>query len=777
MLGMGWFPSSLGGLNRYYRSLFEQLSEARGIVVGPAADAPGSMNVVDESGTPLTRRLVDFARATRRAAADAELTDSHFALYTALPVLLGTLRGRPLVFHFHGPWAQETVVEGDRSRINHLLRTTLEQFVLRRADAHVVLSSAFRRRLVECYRVRPWDVHVWIPGVALERFSPGDRGRARSSLDLDEHAFVAVCARRLVPRMGLEVLLDSWEQIEDRLPTGSTLLLVGDGPLRDALAARAAQTAIAGSVRLLGRVADEELVEAYRAADVAVVPSVSLEGFGLVVPEAAACGTPSIVSDVGGLPEIARQLDRSLVVRAGDATALGQRIEAAARGELPVRAAVRSFAERFSWPLLAERHRELYRRLVAGGRDGRLRVVYLDHVARLSGAEIALMRVLTHFQDVNPHVILGEHGPLADRLTQAGVSVEVLPIADSARDLRRDAVHPGGASPAAALQTLAYVARLALRLRALRADLVHTNSLKAGVYGSVAARAAGVPVVWHVRDRITEDYIPRAAVRLARTLIRHLADGVVANSTATLETLPAAVRGELSWVIPSPVEAPDWLQATAGDRPGSSRAIRFGMLGRIAPWKGQDLFLRAFATAFPAGDERAVVVGAAMFGEEGFEHELHTLAARLGIAERVEFRGFREDVWPELASMDVLVHASVIPEPFGTVVLEGMAAGLAVIAADEGGPASMIADGKTGRLFRSGQLDSLVAAMRALRDDPDQRERLGTAARQAITDYRPDTVARQLEQVYECLLSVSGQATGRGRAADPGRAAGRERAG
>ena len=182
-----------------------------------------------------------------------------------------------------------------------------------------------------------------------------------------------------------------------------------------------------------------------------------------------------------------------------------------------------------------------------------------------------------------------------------------------------------------------------------------------------------------MRDRIAEDYIPAAAVRLVRALIRRLADGVVANSTATLETLPPADRGRLSWVIPASV------QVSSHARARHTGATTFGMLGRIAPWKGQDLFLSAFAAAFPGGEERAVLVGAAMFGEEGYERELHELAASLGIAERVEFRGFREDVWPELAGFDVLVHASRIPEPFGTVVLEGMAAGLAVLAPDEGG--------------------------------------------------------------------------------------------
>ncbi len=180
------------------------------------------------------------------------------------------------------------------------------------------------------------------------------------------------------------------------------------------------------------------------------------------------------------------------------------------------------------------------------------------------------------------------------------------------------------------------------------------------------------------------------------------------------------------------------------------------MLGRIAPWKGQDLFLRAFAEAFPAGGERAVLVGTPMFGEEDYERELHELVASLGLGERVEFRGFREDVWPELASFDVLVHASMIPEPFGTVVLEGMAAGLAVIAPDEGGPATVIDDGETGRLFRSRDQGSLAAAMRSLQQSPGERERLGACARAALGEYHPDAIAARLEDVYTRVLNGAG---------------------
>ena len=797
MLGMGWFPGSLGGLDRYYRSLFEQLPEASGVVIGPAVGAPATLDATARHDLPLARRLWGFWRSAQRAARGVEVVDAHFVLYAAAPLLLGALRGRPTVFHFHGSWAEESLAAGDASRVKLGLRRALERLVLNRADAHVVLSSAFRRVLVERYRVSPWGVHVWPPGVALDVFTPGDRtpgdrSRARAQLGIDPSAFVVVCARRLVPRMGIDVLLDTWGELAHELPAGSLLLLIGDGPLREALATRAARPPLAGRVRVMGRLTDAELIDAYRCADVAAVPSIAVEGFGLVVLEAAACGTPSVVSDVGGLPEVALPLDPSLVVAPGDAEALGGRLRAAARGALPSRAATRRYAERFEWTAVAERHRALHRRLASGAREERLRVVYLDHVARLSGGEIALLRLLPHLERVNPHVILGEEGPLAARLQQAGISVEVLPIAPAARDLRKDTVRVGGPSPAALLDTLTYVARLALRLRRLAPDLVHTNSLKAGVYGSLAANAAGVPVVWHLRDRIAEDYLPGPAVRLVRRLVRHLADGVLANSAATLATLGDTDRGRVHRVIPDSVLIPDSVRipddaaiSSAAAIPGSAgfsdsaaiphaaaitdavelardprrptaRATTFGMLGRIAPWKGQDLFLRAFAAAFPTGEERAVIVGAPLFGEEAHELQLRELVTQLGLTERVELRGFREDVWRELASFDVLVHASVIPEPFGQVVLEGMAAGLAVIAPDEGGPAEVIADGETGRLFRSRDPQALAAAMRALNEQPTERERLGSAALRAVEPYHPARLAGQLEQVYDQVLHEAG---------------------
>ena len=745
MLGMGWFPSTLGGLDRYYRALFEHLPGARAVVIGPAEDAPAEVAAVASAGAPLPLRLWAYGRAARALRQQTDLIDAHFALYAAGPLLLHRRRG-PAVFHFHGPWAQESLAAQPTSGPGNLLRRLLERRVLRSVDAHVVLSTAFRRVLVEDYGVAPWEVHVWPPGVALDRFSPGERASERAALALAEDAFVAVCVRRLVPRMGIEVLLDAWAEILPGLPAGSALLIVGDGPLASRLSELATAERLGGSVRLLGRVSDEQLAGAYRAADVAVVPSLAVEGFGLVVLEAAACGTPSVVTDVGGLREAAAPLDRSLVVAPADPGALAERLRGASAGELPSRVAVREHAERHSWETLAARHRELYARLARGGRDPRLRVVYLDHVARLSGGEIALLRLLPFLAGVQPHVILGEDGPLAARLQQEGISVEVLPFAESARELRRDAVRPGAASPAALLHTAGYTARLARRLRALAPDLVHTNSLKSGVYGGLAAKAARVPLVWHLRDRVARDYLPAPAVAGVRALVGALADGVIANSEATLATLPERVRARGAVI-------PDSVDAVPLPREERSGPTVFGMLGRIAPWKGQDLFLRAFAGAFPDGPELAVIVGEPMFGEQDFEGALRKLAEELGIAARVEFRGFREDVWAQLASFDVLVHASVIPEPFGQVVIEGMAAGAAVIASAEGGPAEVVADGRTGLLFTPRDEVSLAASMRALAGDAQARARLGAAARETAAEYHPRRLGPRFEELYASVLA------------------------
>jgi glycosyltransferase involved in cell wall biosynthesis len=381
---------------------------------------------------------------------------------------------------------------------------------------------------------------------------------------------------------------------------------------------------------------------------------------------------------------------------------------------------------------------------------GRLRVVVVDHVARLSGGEIALMRLLPALaRSVDLHVILGEDGPLVERLRDRGIETEVIPLAPRLRDVRRETVQPTRLDPRAVMQVPGAVFRLSRRLRALDADLVHTNSLKAAFYGGLAARLAGVPAIWHVRDRIATDYLPRPAVVLVRGASRLLPAAVVANSLATLETLPA-VRS--TSVLYNPV-VPDAVELVPTVERAETTGTTIGMVGRLAPWKGQDVFLAAFARAFRGAAVRARVIGSALFGEEAYSESLRRQAERLGIAEQVEFRGFREDVWAELRELDVLVHCSVRPEPFGQVVLEGLAAGVPVIAAAAGGPSELITDGVNGLLTAPGDSAELAAAMRRLVDDPDLREKLASAGRRRSRDFTPERTAARLLDVYRRVVS------------------------
>jgi glycosyltransferase involved in cell wall biosynthesis len=743
MLGKGWFPDQLGGLDRYYRDLLEHMPEATGIVIGSGSASHPRVTGVSEHNQPLARRLLAFWRAAQLGADRADVVDAHFALYALAPLWLGRLHAKPVVLHFHGPWADEKVAAGDASGVSHAARRLLERAAYRTADEAVVLTSAFRQVLVEQYRLAPWNVTVVPPGVDLVRFEPGQVDAARRHLGLEPHAFVAVTVRRLVPRMGLDVLLRAWSAAIDDLPSDSVLLIAGDGPLRDEIGNRVCELGLSNSVRLIGRVGESDLVELYQAADIAVVPTIEHEGFGLVVIEAAACGTPSIVTAVGGLPEAIAALDPSLVLPPGDSAALRDRL-IRAQSDRPSRAATRAHAESFGWPDVVRRHRGIIGRAAARNAiDDRLKVVYLDHVARLSGGEIALLRLLPHLDRANPHVVLAEDGPLVGRLHLAGISTEVLPLRDSARELRKGDVVRRVLSPGVAAETMAYVVRLAARLRRLRPDLVHTNSLKAGVYGSLAARLAGIPMIWHVRDRIEDDYLPHEAVLLVRRMSRHLASAVVANSRSTMETLAAPSKPVVIYsVLPEVMsEVPHQPRVNGGP-------LTFCIVGRLAPWKGQDLFLRAFARAFPEGEERAAVVGGALFGEDEFARELPRLAESLGIADRLEFRGHRSDVWDELSRIDVLVHASVAPEPFGQVILEGMAAGVPVIAARAGGPAEILRHDVTGVLYEPADVGELAGAMRRMLD-PGLRDRLTAAARNELGPYSPAVVAAELQQLYE----------------------------
>ena len=278
ILGLGWFPDQAGGANRYVRELVEHSGPSTfAVVVGPAADAPARVRGVSNHDAALPTRLVAYFRAARALARDADVVDAHFALYAFVPVLLGIARGRRLIVHFHGPWADEAARTGSRSRLVASARRFVERTVYRRASVVITLSSAFADLVVSRYGVDRSRVRVIAPGVDTVRFAPGDQATARTNLGLPVTGFLVVTARRLVPRAGVDVfvraaaeLTRSWNlDVEGGAPL--TVVVAGTGP--EATALRVLATDLDAPVQFLGEISDDALVDLYRAADVAVVPS------------------------------------------------------------------------------------------------------------------------------------------------------------------------------------------------------------------------------------------------------------------------------------------------------------------------------------------------------------------------------------------------------------------------------------------------------------------------------------------------------------------------
>jgi glycogen(starch) synthase len=368
-IGMGWFPDEAGGLERYYYDLVRHLPhtgvQVKGVVAGMSSVAHESEGRV-RSFAPTSASLLSRWRGARRMIGSElaqnrfTMVASHFAFYT-FPVL-DLIQPYPLVIHFHGPWASEGSVEGGGG-LNTKVKFALERAVYRRGTRFITLSDAFRDVLHNLYKVPRERIHAVPGGVEARRFATTlTRRETRERLGWPQDRPTLVTVRRLARRMGLESLIEAIKEVRRRVPE-ILLLIGGKGRLSGELSARVLSLGLEKNVRFLGFVPDGQLPLAYRAADLSVVPTVTLEGFGLIAVESLAAGTPALVTPVGGLPEAVRDLSPALVLPGTGVRSLAEGIRAALTGELTLPSAevcqdyVRS---RYDWPVVAARIRTVY---------------------------------------------------------------------------------------------------------------------------------------------------------------------------------------------------------------------------------------------------------------------------------------------------------------------------------------------------------------------------------------------------------------------------------
>lgn len=368
-IGMGWFPEQAGGLNRVFYNLLWHLPNVgiavRGCVIGSQQihESSGKRVVTLAAATaPLPYRLWSARRSIGGVLREysPDLLVSHFALFT-WPAL-DLIRRYPLVVHFHGPWSSEITAEGAgefKRRTGH----AIEQAVYRRAARLITLSRAFAEVLSLSYGIREECVRVIPGGVDARRFAVSQSQRqARAELSLPGDRPIIVAVRRLARRMGLEQLLAAIALVRLNIPE-VLLVIAGRGPLVEPLRARVSELGLHANVRFLGFVSDESLPLLYRAATLSIVPTAALEGFGLVVVESLAAGTPVLVTPVGGLPEVVSPLSPELVLPSTAPPAIAEGLLDALSGRLPLPSSEQCqnyVRARFDWPVVAAQVRNVY---------------------------------------------------------------------------------------------------------------------------------------------------------------------------------------------------------------------------------------------------------------------------------------------------------------------------------------------------------------------------------------------------------------------------------
>ena len=395
-----------------------------------------------------------------------------------------------------------------------------------------------------------------------------------------------------------------------------------------------------------------------------------------------------------------------------------------------------------------------------------MRIAFLSVSAGVGGSEtslLALVRGLAATPGVEPIVVLPRTGPLESRVHAAGAVSRILPMPEallgfgewSMRSVGEIGRH--GATLARALAaTRAHARALGDLLRELRPDVVHTNGLKMHVLAARAA-APGMPIVWHIHDYLS----PRRMSRILLRYYRTRASAIVANSRSVAADLTATLGAGLPIsTIYNAVDLDEFspegpsvdLDRLAG-LPPASGVCRVGLLATFARWKGHDVFLRAVREA--SAPLRAYVIGGPVYDTSGSQYTIDALRARaveLGIADRVGFTGFVDRPSQALRALDVVVHASTEPEPFGLVIAEGMSCGRAVVISRAGGAAELVVDDVDAIATPPGDARALAAALDRCAADPALRARLGTAARAtASSRFDPSLFVDAFLNIYTSL--------------------------
>jgi len=394
----------------------------------------------------------------------------------------------------------------------------------------------------------------------------------------------------------------------------------------------------------------------------------------------------------------------------------------------------------------------------------------------MGGAEVALLNVLTSLRDAKPqwelHLVVPVEGSLAAKATSLGVTSHILQFPASLTRLG-DASAGGPAGDGvgrlallgqlllASFGIAVYVSRLRKLLRQLNPDLIHTNGFKMHLVGAMA-KPRDVPLIWHVHDYVRARPVMARLMRLfrRRCAISNSVREDVRAACGDILPVQTFYNGVDTAIFSSCGPSLD-LDSLAGLPPAEQNTVKVGLLATFGRWKGHHTFLRALSLLSADLRVRGYVIGGGLYETNGSQYskdELKALARDLGISDRVGFTDFVAEPAAAMRALDIVVHASTEPEPFGLVIAEGMACSRAVIASAAGGAAEII-DAEVNALSHSpGDAAHLAAQITSLASNVELRQRLGQAGRATVQErFNRERLVKELAPIYSKLVPVDGK--------------------
>jgi glycosyltransferase involved in cell wall biosynthesis len=362
-IGASWLSYQFSGLERYYAELVTRLPSL-GVevtaIVYELKDAPDVKGLKLVSFGTQNKSLVRKFLDQRRIVKDYLRDDIDLVVSHCTPSLfpsLGDLDRKPLICHFHGPRYLERTMEG-ANRISIHLSKYIEHKVYGAAEHVITLSHYMKRVLTENYAVPEESISVVPGGVDIDLFKPClSRAEARERLELPANRPIILTVRRLERRMGLDNLIAAMSEVVRRHPE-ALLLITGKGSLRHELDQHIRARNLSANISMLGAVSDRILPLLYRAVDFSIVPTIAYEGFGLILIESLASGTPVLGTPIGAIPEVLSPLSTALLLESPSPHHISEGICEALSGKrlLPSMQACEGYAAaNYAWPIITRR--------------------------------------------------------------------------------------------------------------------------------------------------------------------------------------------------------------------------------------------------------------------------------------------------------------------------------------------------------------------------------------------------------------------------------------